>query len=50
MGRRVDEGIAAEGAGDGEGVTVGVGLGEGVGAVTTASGGPEDDGLYDVGA
>jgi hypothetical protein len=50
MGRRVDDGVTAEGAGDGEGVIVRVGLGEGVAATRTASGGPEDDVLYGVGA
>jgi hypothetical protein len=50
MGRRFDDGVTAEGAGDGEGVTVRVGLAEGVAAARTATGDPEDDVLYVVGA
>jgi hypothetical protein len=50
MGRAVDEGMTAGGEGDGEGVTARVGLAEGVDVARTATGGPEDDVVCDVGA
>ncbi len=41
--------MTAEGEGDGEGVTARVGLAEGVGVARTATGGPVDDVVCDVG-
>jgi len=42
--------MAADGEGDGQGVTARVRLAAGVGVARTATGGPEDDVVCDVGA